>query len=133
MRVLLPNLNDAEKNEIVDFSSWLLQIGDGHLGVDDEGDPDTKWVEIPEKYLIPDHEDALKDLVQFIYDYDLLHNPSASMFCDKAIVCPKNETADEINKLKFHSLPGNPTVYLSVDLIIPHANERGYTEVCLST
>ena len=84
------------------------KIGDGHLGLDDEDDPDTKWVEIPQKYLTPDHEYALKELIQFIYEYDLLHNPSANMFCDKAIVCPKNETVDEINKLILPILTENP-------------------------
>ncbi|XP_042756206.1 uncharacterized protein LOC111919619 [Lactuca sativa] len=130
MRLLQPNLSTKEKEEIAAFSSWLLQIGDGRVGVDDEDDPtDTKWVEILEKYLIPDHEDALKDLVRFIYDEDIFHNPTATMFCDKAIVYPKNETADEINNLILCNLPGKPIIYLSFDSIIPHTNDRGDTKV----
>lgn len=75
------------------------------------------------------HEDALNELIQFIYTPEILEKPSANMFCDKAIVCPKNETADEINKLILDSLPGKPTIYLSLDSIIPHTNSRGDVEV----
>lgn len=57
MRLLQPNLSSAEKEGIAAFSSWLLQVGDGQIGLDDEDDPiDTKWVEIPEKYVIHDHD-----------------------------------------------------------------------------
>nr|GEV59971.1 DNA helicase [Tanacetum cinerariifolium] len=116
MRLLQPNLGIAEKDEIASFSSWLLQIGDG-IGINDENDPDTKW--------IANHENAVTELIHFIYSYDKLQNPSAKMFCDKAIVCPKNETAYDINKL----ILDKAIIYLSADSIIPRANERGDTEV----
>ncbi|GJU81634.1 DNA helicase, partial [Tanacetum coccineum] len=35
MRLLQPNLSDAEKEEISAFSSWLLDIGDGRIGEND--------------------------------------------------------------------------------------------------
>ncbi|GJR33681.1 DNA helicase [Tanacetum coccineum] len=130
MRLLQPNLSNAEKEEISAFSSWLLDIGDGRIGENDNDDPlDTKWVHIPNKYLIPDHDHALTELIHSIYNHDILQKPTATMFADKAIVCPKNETADEINKLILDILPGQSKIYLSADSIIPHANDRGVTEV----
>lgn len=130
MQLFQQDLNDTQKKDIAAFSSWLLQVGDGCIGIPDEGDPiDTKWVEVPKNYLIPDHKDALSELIRFIYSDDVLQNPSANIFSDKAIVCPKNESADEINTLILNILPGEPTTYLSVDSIIPRTNEKGDTEI----
>ncbi|KAI3735079.1 hypothetical protein L6452_14567 [Arctium lappa] len=104
--------------------------GDGHTGISDENDPtDTKWVEIPNEYMIQEHNESLMQLVRFIYNDEALQNPTASMLCDRAIVCPKNNIADEINDLILDMLPGQKSVYLSVDSVIPHANEKGDTEI----
>ncbi|KAJ9557470.1 hypothetical protein OSB04_012084, partial [Centaurea solstitialis] len=130
MRLFRQDIDDKEKREVAAFSSWLLQVGDGYIGTPDKDNPvDTKWVEIPKNYLIHDHDNALAELIKFIYNDDVLENATASTFSDKAIVCPKNESADEINNLILNILPGEPTTYLSVDSIIPRANEKGDTEV----
>ncbi|KAI3735183.1 hypothetical protein L6452_14673 [Arctium lappa] len=130
MRLHRPNLTSEEKEKVSEFSSWLLKIGDGHTGISDENDPtDTKWVEIPNEYMIQEHNESLMQLVRFIYNDEALQNPTASMLCDRAIVCPKNNIADEINDLILDMLPGQKSVYLSVDSIIPHANEKGDTEI----
>ncbi|KAI3678193.1 hypothetical protein L6452_37477 [Arctium lappa] len=130
MRLHRPNLTSEEKEKVSEFSSWLLKIGDGHTGISDENDPiDTKWVEIPNEYMIQEHNESLMQLVRFIYNDEALQNPTASMLCDRAIVCPKNNIADEINDLILDMLPGQKSVYLSVDSVIPHANEKGDTEI----
>ncbi|KAJ9555986.1 hypothetical protein OSB04_010600 [Centaurea solstitialis] len=130
MRLLQPNLTNTQKEEISNFSSWLLQIGDGCIGVPDQENPiDAKWLEIPNKYLIPDHDNALIDLIQFIYTHESLNQPSTTTFCDSAIICPKNENVDDINNLILNSLSKEVTTYLSADSIIPRANEKGDTEI----
>ncbi|KAJ9559006.1 hypothetical protein OSB04_013620 [Centaurea solstitialis] len=130
MRLFRQDIDDKEKTEIAAFSSWLLQVGDGCIGTPYEDNPvDTKLVEIPRNFLIPDHDNALAEVIKFIYSDDVLENATASAFSDKAIVCPKNESADEINNLILNILPGEPTTYLSVDSIIPRANEKGDTEI----
>ncbi|GJV91306.1 putative reverse transcriptase domain-containing protein [Tanacetum coccineum] len=46
-----------EKEEVSTFANWLLNVGDGTVGVPDESDPDiVSWIEIPGKYRIPDDE-----------------------------------------------------------------------------
>ena len=130
MRLHRPNLTSEEKQKVSEFSSWLLQIGDGQLGVSDENDPaDTKWVNIPNEYMIQHHSESLMQLIQFIYNDDALRNPTASILCDIAIVCPRNDTTDEINNLILDMLPEQKNVYLSVDSVIPYANEKGDTEI----
>lgn len=130
MRLLQPDLTCTQKEEIRNFSAWLLQIGDGSIGVPDEADPiDAKWVEIPNKFLIPDHDNALLELIQFIYPHDALHKPTTTTFCDRAIICPKNENVNDINNHILNTLSKEATNYLSADSIIPHANEKGDTEI----
>lgn len=69
MRLLHPNLTQHEKYAITTFSSWLLQVGDGNLGKPDSEDPvNAKWIEIPLELCIEDHENAMAELIHFIYD-----------------------------------------------------------------
>nr|GEX23813.1 DNA helicase [Tanacetum cinerariifolium] len=87
-----------ERNLISSFASWLLDIGDGKIGEPDQQDPEnTSWIDIPISYCLPDNEEGLSKLIDFIYDENTLTTPSAVTLQHKAIVCPKNETADTIN------------------------------------
>ncbi|KAJ9567251.1 hypothetical protein OSB04_003217 [Centaurea solstitialis] len=148
MRLFRQDIDDKEEREIAAFSSCLLQVGDGCIGTPDDDNPiDTKWVEILDNYLIPDHADALTKVIKVIYSDDVLQNPTANIFFDKAIVCRVYFTKvyltcheklffdtsnDEINNLILNILPGEPTTYLSVDSIIPRANEKGDTKILYS-
>nr|GEV38633.1 DNA helicase [Tanacetum cinerariifolium] len=103
---------------------------DGVLGVPDESDPEnTSWLEIPEKFQIPNDENGLTKLIEFIYDKDTLLYPNAKDLQDKAIVCPKNDTADVINAKVMDMLPGYATTYISNDEAIPHGHNRGEVEL----
>ncbi|GKE79437.1 DNA helicase, partial [Tanacetum coccineum] len=63
MRLTQGNLSEAEKKEVSVFAQWLLNIGDGVLGVPDEHDPEnTSWVEIPDACRIPDDENGVTNL-----------------------------------------------------------------------
>ncbi|XP_076926058.1 uncharacterized protein LOC143589089 [Bidens hawaiensis] len=77
MRLQRESLNSQQKEDISKFSSWLLAIGDGNAGtLDTEHTQDTKVIDIPTRYLIPYYENALTDLISFVYDADTLQNPS---------------------------------------------------------
>nr|GFA23483.1 DNA helicase [Tanacetum cinerariifolium] len=48
MRLTQGTLTEVEKTEVLTFAQWLLNVGDGVLGVPDESDPEnTSWLEIP--------------------------------------------------------------------------------------
>ncbi|GJS12920.1 DNA helicase [Tanacetum coccineum] len=69
MRLTQGDLTNAEKEEVSTFANWLLNVGDGTVGVPDESDPDiVSWIEIPGKYRIPDDKTGLTKLIHFIYD-----------------------------------------------------------------
>ena len=43
---------DRQK-EIIEFSDWILNIGNGTIkGIQDEENNDTVWIEIPKKYIV---------------------------------------------------------------------------------
>ncbi|XP_076939459.1 uncharacterized protein LOC143608213 [Bidens hawaiensis] len=85
MRLQRPNISTSEQNLISTFSSWLVSIGDGNVGTPDISDPqDMKVIRIPAQYLIPYNDNALTELIHFIYDNDTLHNPDATTLSRKA-------------------------------------------------
>ncbi|XP_035830934.1 uncharacterized protein LOC118480275 [Helianthus annuus] len=129
MRVTRSTTSPADKEAALAFSKWLLDIGDGLTGVPYKQSPDTKIIDIPTQFLIQPGENGLHQLIKFIYDDDILHNPTASNLSERAIVCPKNETADEINELVLASSPGECSTYLSVDSITPHSHSQGDTDL----
>ncbi|GKD38163.1 DNA helicase, partial [Tanacetum coccineum] len=130
MRLTQGTLSDKDKGEVLVFADWLLNVGEGLLGVPDESDAENaSWVEIPRKFQIPDDENGLKNLIQFIYDEHTLLHPSARDLQDKAIVCPKNDTADVINAKVMNMLPGQSTTYISNDEAIPHGHDNGEVEL----
>ncbi|KAK1427717.1 hypothetical protein QVD17_16410 [Tagetes erecta] len=123
MRLAQPGMTAVERVEVQTFSNWLLDIGDGLLGQLDENDPqNAKLINIPSKFIIPHNENAINDLIDFIYDNDTLACPSPESLSKKAIVCPKNETTDIINNTVLERIPGASRTYLSTDTVIPRSD-----------
>ncbi|XP_021971489.1 uncharacterized protein LOC110866655 [Helianthus annuus] len=104
------------------FASWLLDIGNGLVGDPDAQDPqNTRTIQIPSNFLIEPGENGIRSLINFVYDEFILNYPSAENLSNRAIVCPKNETADEINKIVLNLTPGETRSYISYDSMVPYA------------
>ena len=130
MRLKQPDMSNSEKQEIARFSEWLLNIGDGKAGAPDADDPEnTSWVRIPDDHCFPSTEEGKWSLIDFIYDRETLHTPSPESFQQKAIVCPKNETADCINAEILRTIKGRSHFYTSNDQAIPRTNDGGASEI----
>ncbi|KAL7135356.1 hypothetical protein ABFS83_11G089300 [Erythranthe nasuta] len=72
-------------------------------------------VEIPEDMLIPDSEDPLLDLLQFVYP-DLLSDISnLDYFQGRALLAPTNDCVEFINDYLCSLLPNEEKLYLSAD------------------
>ncbi|GKB29302.1 DNA helicase, partial [Tanacetum coccineum] len=109
MRLNQSGLTKAQKQRLQQFSTWLLDIGDGNIGTPDETETkDVFNVHIPVDLCIPDSDMA---------------------FYDKAIVAPTNESADMINAHVLSLLNHQQRIYLSSDEAIPHGNDGGETEL----
>ncbi|GJS24583.1 DNA helicase [Tanacetum coccineum] len=102
--LLGPCMSEAEQEKSQLFAKWLLSVGDGELGEPDEQDDgDTSWVTIPSEYRVTADETRMLELIDFIYDQETLKTPTTGTLQEKAIVCPKNDTADITNAKKFVS------------------------------
>ncbi|GKB26483.1 DNA helicase [Tanacetum coccineum] len=104
MRLSRPEITEYEKERLQCFSSWLLDIGD-------------------------DGENAIRELINFIYDCQTFERPTVEDLQKKVIVCPKNEKADRINSQVLSLLNQQQHVYISSDEATPHGNDGGETEL----
>ncbi|XP_071687454.1 uncharacterized protein [Rutidosis leptorrhynchoides] len=130
MRLSKPHLTVPQKQRILEFSSWILSVGNGELGTPDIDDPtNTRWVHILDRFCIPDNENGLANLISFIYLHETLQKPTASELQQKAIVCPKNDAVDSINKLVVDMVEGSVITYSSSDSATPHGNDGGESEM----
>lgn len=130
MRLNGNEIHSNNRVEVENFSKWLLEIGDGVLGTPDIEDPiNTKGITIPSQFLIPYNDKAIGKLINFIYDESTLKNPLQTNISQKAIVCPKNETADIINTIILGMTSTNNVTYLSVDSITPLASNEEQTDI----
>ncbi|XP_071719582.1 uncharacterized protein [Rutidosis leptorrhynchoides] len=124
MRLLRPGLTPSIRVKNAEFLKWLLRVGNGEIGVLDTEDPlNSRWVQIPDQFCIPDDENGLANLISFIYPRESLQNPSAVDLQQKPIVCPKNDAADTINSLIVDMVDGPVTTYCSYDTATPHGND----------
>ncbi|XP_071700382.1 uncharacterized protein [Rutidosis leptorrhynchoides] len=121
MHLSKPGMTETEKEMISNFSSWLLDIGNGTIGIPDEEDPrNTSWVEIPDSYCVDDDDNGIEKLRSFVYGDSFFHNPTTLQFQEKAIVCPKNDEADTINKHILQNIPTKSIIYTSHDIAKPY-------------
>nr|GEU45487.1 DNA helicase [Tanacetum cinerariifolium] len=107
-----------------------LYIGNGKIGTPNDFDPDkTSWIDIPDEYCIPNDENRITNLIDFIYDDDTLHYPSAQKFQEKAIICPKNDMADVLNTKILSLLTTTTRTYLSYDDAILYGHDGREVEL----
>ncbi|XP_076922356.1 uncharacterized protein LOC143584123 [Bidens hawaiensis] len=119
------NMTSGVAAEIQNFSNWLLCIGDGLSGVPDaQENENSRVIEIPSKFSIPNNVESISKLIHFLYDENSLIHLTPSDLAQKAIVCPKNDIDDHINQIILNMLPGEATTYSSTDVVVPHANDN---------
>ncbi|GJV76883.1 DNA helicase [Tanacetum coccineum] len=86
MRLLQPGKNEAEQRLACSFASWLLDIGNGKIGEPAADDiQNSFWITVPQRYCIPDDNNGLSNLINFIYDKGTLQHPTAQELQHKAI------------------------------------------------
>ncbi|GJZ06172.1 DNA helicase [Tanacetum coccineum] len=128
------NTGLLRKQHIQEFARWLLDIGDGNIGDEDETNVENcSIVQMPEDLYIPDSDAAITELINFIYDdqtlQKMLQNPVVEDLQRKVIICPKNETTDAINTHVLSLVNHEGRVYLSSDEATLHGNDGGESEL----
>ncbi|XP_021979410.1 uncharacterized protein LOC110875522 [Helianthus annuus] len=121
--------NEAGNQEVQEFSSWLLQVGDGHEGVLIKGqNKDVRQLKIPSQYLLQEGDNNLQQLIKFIYNTELLTYPTPALIAERAIICPKNDTVREINNIVQAFTPRESITYYSTDSMVPHSKNGEETD-----
>jgi ATP-dependent DNA helicase PIF1 len=106
--------NSAENDQLKEFAKWILDIGDGKVGIIEDGEC---IVDIPPDLLIQSSSDPIGDIVEAIYPNLLQNMLIPNFFQDRAILAPTLEVVEKINDYVLALMPGEPKEYLSCDSI----------------
>ncbi|XP_028791065.1 ATP-dependent DNA helicase PIF1-like [Neltuma alba] len=110
-----------EQKDLQNFSKWLLDVGDGNLGMPHDG---IAEIEIPDDLLITNYDDPVSAIVSATYP-DLLQNLSSfDYFNDRAILAPTIEVVNQVNDYMCSLLPGEHVEYLSCDSVCKSFNDN---------
>ncbi|XP_027938803.1 ATP-dependent DNA helicase RRM3-like [Vigna unguiculata] len=111
MRLSTTTINQIA-NDIKEFADWILKIGDGQIDVNENGE---YMVEIPEELLIINTDVPLLSLVEFVYPQFVVNMMNPNYFDDGAILCPTNDSVEQVNDFMLSLLGGEEVTYLSSD------------------
>ncbi|XP_048591443.1 uncharacterized protein LOC125576114 [Brassica napus] len=107
-------VNQDEK----EFSEWLLRVGEGRLGAEQEYKEDgyhDQLIDIDDSLICQSFVDPLKEVVDAAYGQISSPMNSKTSYTDKAILTPRNETVDEINAYTISRTDGVSRDYYSSD------------------
>ena len=98
-----------------EFSKVLLKIGDGNVPVDRE----SGEIAIPSGCgIIVNNSEFLKEEVYGNIDIHFNQTTWRSWLCERAILAPKNDLVNHINRTILPKLPGYVEVYKSIDNVV---------------
>ncbi|XP_024640519.1 ATP-dependent DNA helicase PIF1 [Medicago truncatula] len=94
------------------FSEWVLSLGDGRIGEDNEVD---NTIALPSDFLIESAGDPLAAIVESMYPNILESMSDICYFQNRAILTTKNFIVEKINDYMLDMVLGGEKVYLSYD------------------
>ena len=122
--------NSGETESLRDFAQWILNIGDGRIREQIDGEAS---VEIAVDLLVKTSSDYLADIVEATYP-DLLQNMQEfSFFQDRAILAPTLVLVERVNDFVMTLIPGEEKEYLSCDTICKCDEDVGIDQRWITT
>jgi len=109
---LLSGASVVDMEEKRQFLEWVLSIGNGRIGEDNEVD---KTIAIPSDLLIESAGDPLAAIVESTYPNILESMSDIGYFQNRAILTTKNSIVEKINDYMLDMVPDEEKVYLSYD------------------
>ncbi|KEH41860.1 PIF1-like helicase [Medicago truncatula] len=79
----------SDVNELKEFSDWILNVGDGNIEDNNDGEAE---IEIPDDMLIKNSGDPISSIVNSTYP-SLLEMSDISFFQDRANLAPTNDNS----------------------------------------
>ncbi|KAG4990661.1 hypothetical protein JHK87_024118 [Glycine soja] len=108
------NAQSIDDQETTKFAKWILDIGDGVIGNQNDG---YVTVEIPQYLLITEYNDPIDAIVRSTFPDLYQHHNNPEFFKCRAILASTNETIEEVNDYILCMIPGEHMEYLSSDYI----------------
>ncbi|XP_074288946.1 uncharacterized protein LOC141614089 [Silene latifolia] len=106
--------------ELRKFSEWLLEIGDGIAGGENDGEVD---LELPADLLIQDVTNPIKTLVDVTYPDLLAQLWNSEYLQQRAILAPTHEIVESVNEYVLSLIKKDERIYLSSDEVC--SDDRG--------
>ena len=107
---LMTDMRVAEDE--IDFSSYVLTIGDGTVPVHPEEGPDM--IQIPDQYLVKTEDELIDKVFPNVED----GYSDKYYITRRAILTPRNENVHKINETIMTKFSGQGRTYLSVKLML---------------
>lgn len=105
---LSQNMRISASPNAAEFAKYLLDVGEDKIEKTSMG-----LIEIPDKFQL--RENTLKGLCDFVYN-DLENKYyDKEWLCSRAVLCPTNDIADEVNNYMLEAFPGNEQAFKSSD------------------
>ncbi|KAI3857726.1 hypothetical protein MKX03_007149 [Papaver bracteatum] len=124
MRLLTGDASVDKREEIKEFSNWVLDVGNVKLPeISLDGSKDTDWVQIPSDLLIKCEENFIETIVDSMYPDLIINMLDKKYLAERSILAPTNECVDSINTHILSRIPGEEHTYLSADSIGPESTE----------
>ncbi len=97
--------------EEIEFSKFLLEIGEGHFPVQPEIGEDV--IHVPEPFLVS----GVPQLIEAVFPHITKGYSDKYFVANRAILAPKNEHVDMINNKVMELFPGEGRIYTSADSV----------------
>lgn len=102
-----------EQQESQEFANWILSIGDGKT-TSEEGE---EWIKIPTDLLLQKGDNPKESIVRSTYPNLLFNYLDPKFLEERAILCPTNETVEEINEYIMDQIEEDEVTYHSSDTV----------------
>jgi hypothetical protein len=118
MRLKSETLSASEKEELSNFSDWLLRVGNGTEAlVPIPTELNSSFIQILHSLLLSEDCRNLDGMISFVYNSGCQPTNPASYFCDRAILAPTNEVVFGINSRMIGQLATTEMSYYSANSI----------------
>ncbi|XP_071689360.1 uncharacterized protein [Rutidosis leptorrhynchoides] len=106
---------DARKRE---FNKWVLEIGDGKVpALCQDGEDEPTWINILEEFIVKSEKPPIEAIVDTVFPYFIQRHRDKDYLRERAILTPRNDDADQINKHMFKKLESQTMTFQSSDEI----------------
>ncbi|XP_031091160.1 uncharacterized protein LOC115996162 [Ipomoea triloba] len=102
----------VHQEQLEEFANWLTSIGDGTIGVDNDGYAEF---DIPSKLLLQSDDDPISTIVRSMFPNFTDANMGGSCFKSSAILALTLEVVNEVNQYMSNLTQGEGKTYLSSD------------------